>query len=156
MKLVKNRITHLFIAIVVVIVIILFLVFWSSGDKSKKQAPMAMQQPPATIAASTVKRVPLTHSYSFVGTLKSEQAVKITSEIAGKVESLHFHSGQIVNKGDLLITLKHEKAKAAVEEAKSEYQGILDQYDCRIEATSEGIGQGARFTIYIPVSDITG
>lgn len=47
-----------------------------------------------------------------VGTLRSRQAISLTSEIDGRVVELNFASGQTVNKGDVLIRLDDREVRA--------------------------------------------
>ncbi|MBM4207400.1 MAG: efflux RND transporter periplasmic adaptor subunit [Gammaproteobacteria bacterium] len=61
--------------------------------------------PPAVVAAARVQREEWQSTLSGVGSLVAVAGINVNSEIAGKVKSIHFESGQHVKKGQLLVEL---------------------------------------------------
>lgn len=94
---------------------------------------------PILVSVEKVKRITLQHTFSFVGTLKSKNAIHIVSEKEGVIQSIHFKSDQHVEKNTLLITLKHDAQKAALEKAEAAYDDITDQYQRALVLYSKGL-----------------
>jgi membrane fusion protein, multidrug efflux system len=61
--------------------------------------------PPPVVAATTVQRGEWQSNLSAVGSLVAVAGIDVSSEVAGKIKSLHFESGQPVKKGQLLVEL---------------------------------------------------
>ena len=72
-----------------------------------------------TVVTEQVDIHQVNQSLSLVGKLEAEQSVIVSSEISGKVDSIHVKANQEVKKGQLLVQLDDDKAKAAVAEAKA-------------------------------------
>ena len=87
------------------------------------QTALAAQAPKKAQAVAVVTEQVATHqvsqSLSLIGKLQAEQSVIISSEVSGKVDSIAIKANQEVKKGQLLIQLNDDKAKAAVSEAKA-------------------------------------
>ncbi len=67
---------------------------------------MATQQaPPVSVGAMETQKTTWNPILTAVGSLTASKGVEVTGEIPGLVESIHFQSGQPVDKGTLLITL---------------------------------------------------
>ncbi len=76
------------------------------------QAPQAV-----AVVAERVATHQVSQSLSLIGKLEAEQSVVISSEVSGKVSHIAIKANQEVKKGQLLIQLNDDKAKAAVAEA---------------------------------------
>ncbi len=80
------------------------------------QIQQAMNQPhrppPAVVAVTEVKQVDWQPSLTAVGSLVAVSGVAVTNEIAGIVKSIHFHSGQNVKQGQLLLVLDNSIEQA--------------------------------------------
>lgn len=88
-------------------------------------AERAAGRPPAAAAAITVETArvqvePLVESIRAVGSLLPDEAVTVTSEIAGRVERIAFREGQPVAAGDLLVQLDASVLKAELARSRSE------------------------------------
>jgi len=81
---------------------------------AKRMGPSAV-----TVVTEQVDIHQVNQSLSLVGKLEAEQSVIVSSEISGKVDSIHVKANQEVKKGQLLVQLDDDKAKAAVAEAKA-------------------------------------
>ena len=84
-------------------------------------AALAKRQGPSTVTVVTeqVDIHQVSQSLSLVGKLEAEQSVIITSEVAGRVDSINIKANQDVTKGQMLVQLDDDKAKAAVAEAQA-------------------------------------
>jgi len=70
-----------------------------------EQAAMQGPPPPAVVAFATVQREDWQPRLEAVGSLVANQGIFVTNEVAGKVRAIHFESGQLVGRGDLLVEL---------------------------------------------------
>jgi membrane fusion protein, multidrug efflux system len=78
--------------------------------------------PPPVVAATTVQRSEW-HSYlTGVGSLVAVAGVDVNSEVAGKVKTLHFESGQQVQAGKLLVELDTSTDEAELKGLEAAYQ----------------------------------
>ena len=80
-----------------------------------KQFLAANAQPPATVTATEVKTEIWQPQLASVGTLRAIHGVEISAEIAGIVKEVHFKSGDLVKKGDLLIELNSAEEAAQLQ-----------------------------------------
>lgn len=64
-----------------------------------------------------------------VGTLKSREAVELTSEVNGRIVELNFQPGEPVAKGQLLVRLDDRQALADVRVSDAQYADAKRQYD---------------------------
>ena len=80
-----------------------------------KQFLASNAQPPATVTAMQVKSETWQPQLSAVGNLRALQGVEISSEISGVVKKLHVSSGDLVQKGDLLIELNSAEELAQLQ-----------------------------------------
>lgn len=80
-----------------------------------KQFLAANAQPPATVTATQVKTEIWQPQLASVGTLRAIHGVNISAEIAGIVKKIHFKSGDLVKKGDLLIELNSAEEAAQLQ-----------------------------------------
>ncbi|MGF1755159.1 efflux RND transporter periplasmic adaptor subunit [Vibrio makurazakiensis] len=72
-----------------------------------------------TVVTEQVDIHQVNQSLSLVGKLEAEQSVMISSEVSGKVDSIYVKANQDVEKGQLLVQLNDDKAKASVAEAQA-------------------------------------
>lgn len=64
-----------------------------------------------------------------LGTTKANETVIITADTSEKVEGIHFEDGQIVKKGDLLVTLERGEEEAALKAAEATLAERQSAYD---------------------------
>ncbi len=81
---------------------------------AKRQGPSVV-----TVVTEQVQTHQVSQSLSLVGKLEAEQSVIISPEVAGKVDVIAVKANQDVTKGQLLIQLNDDKARAAVAEAQA-------------------------------------
>ena len=81
---------------------------------SKRMGPSSV-----TVVTEQVDIHQVNQSLSLIGKLEAEQSVIISSEVSGKVDSIHIKANQEVKQGQVLVLLNDDKAKAAVAEAKA-------------------------------------
>ena len=69
------------------------------------------------VEAARVVAAPLSEQVTAIGTLLSDEAVTISSEIAGRLEEIHFQEGQPIAKGAPLFTLDDSVYRAQLADA---------------------------------------
>jgi len=75
------------------------------GNKKMNEFFDNMQPPPVAVHAVEVRQLPWPNQLQAAGTLVAVNGVQVTVEAAGKVQALHFESGDAVKQGDLLLEL---------------------------------------------------
>jgi RND family efflux transporter MFP subunit len=90
-------------------------------SQTKSAAPPA---PQVTVAKPTSR--PVADQDEYVGRFVAVESVEVRARVAGYLEAIHFHDGQIVRKGDRLFTIDRRpfetslaQAKASLEQAKA-------------------------------------
>lgn len=97
------------------------LLLFAGTASAQPGGPMAMP-----VKVAPVTKDAITVEITALGTLRSEEAVMIRSEIAGRVQTIHFKESQLVNKDDPLITLDQAEyqARLAGSTAEAEMERI--------------------------------
>ncbi|MEQ8660602.1 MAG: efflux RND transporter periplasmic adaptor subunit, partial [Gammaproteobacteria bacterium] len=81
------------------------------------QVTVAAQTPPVVIAQA--ERRPIVHEVRVTGSVVSPRVARLSSEVAGQVETLHVELGDRVEAGATLVTLDAELARIALEAARA-------------------------------------
>jgi multidrug efflux system membrane fusion protein len=89
-----------------------------SMKTNSAQPPAAPTATPVSVATVVPSDVATWDEFS--GRLEAVERVDIRSRVAGTVQSVHFHEGALVNKGDLLITIDPAPYAADVERASAQ------------------------------------
>ncbi|OGT30922.1 MAG: hypothetical protein A3E87_08050 [Gammaproteobacteria bacterium RIFCSPHIGHO2_12_FULL_35_23] len=119
---IKKQIVFLIVGIICVVFIIGIFKYHHSSVQS------TFEQQAVVVSTISAKKIEATQIFSFIGSIKAEKAINITTETNGIIQSINFNSGQLVSKGQLLIVLQHDNQGAALEKATAEYGDIQDQY----------------------------
>lgn len=69
------------------------------------------------VKVATVRRDTVTEAVTAVGTLLANESVVIRPEIDGRIEAIHFQEGQLVRKGDKLVSLDAAEVEAQLTSA---------------------------------------
>lgn len=90
-----------------------------------------LKNPPQTVATMIAKKTPFQDRQQATGSLVALQGADISAQVAGIVDTISFHSGQDVKKGDLLLTLRlnNDEAVLAQLEATANLREITYQRD---------------------------
>lgn len=121
----KRRLYPL-LALVAVLLVLgsLALVKYVQFNKAMK-AFAGMQAPAVTISAAHAKTVEWRPRIQAIGSITAVNGVNVSSELAGKVVSINFHSGEEVKKGQLLVQLDDSQEKALLRQYQA--QEVLDK-----------------------------
>ncbi|MEM7496485.1 MAG: efflux RND transporter periplasmic adaptor subunit [Pseudomonadota bacterium] len=82
-------------------------------------APAAEAAPPPTVDVVRAEARAITRWDEFTGRFEAVDEVSIRARVAGHLDAVHFRSGQIVEKGDLLFTIDPRPFDAALAEAEA-------------------------------------
>lgn len=116
--------------------------FWSMNKFM--QAMASQKMPPATVSAIAAKLSEWRPQLKAIGTLRAVQGVKVTSEINGMVQTVHFTSGDTVTAGQPLVQLNAEEdiAELRSKEAEAELARIVyerDKKQAKLQAVSQAV-----------------
>ncbi|HFQ88520.1 MAG TPA: efflux RND transporter periplasmic adaptor subunit [Desulfobulbus sp.] len=75
--------------------------------------------PPAVVTTAVAKRQTWETTLTATGSLSAERGVTVAAEIPGKVVEIHFHSGDTVRQGDLLVRLDTSTEQAQLRAAEA-------------------------------------
>jgi multidrug efflux system membrane fusion protein len=93
----------------------------SSGQPSRGSG--AIERPkdtaPIPVTVATVVRSSIPVELTAIGTGQAFKTVSVESQVAGIVKEVHYRPGQVVHKGDLLITLDASPFQAALAQAEA-------------------------------------
>lgn len=104
------------ISLVLLFLILLFggIAYIKYQQMQAMGAMMSQPPPPPTIATTEVREEQWVPRYHAVGSLIADQGVAVTVEVSGMVKSLHFNSGQWVERGQVLLKLDDTVDQAAL------------------------------------------
>jgi membrane fusion protein (multidrug efflux system) len=75
------------------------------GNKAMNDYMNNMPTPAVTVASSKAESMSWPNRLAAVGSLVAVNGADLTAEVDGVVSAIHFESGDIVKRGDLLLTL---------------------------------------------------
>lgn len=122
-------ILRLFIMLLLVGAVIGGIAYYKYGQWQSMSEMMSQGQPPVTVATSQVNKEIWQPALQSVGSLVAVNDVSITNEVAGKVASIQFESGQRVKEGDIILQLDAEVDRAELAGLQAELQLAQVQYD---------------------------
>jgi membrane fusion protein, multidrug efflux system len=98
--------------------------YWKYSSSSPSAALKPAPKPPAAgglpVRVGVVKTGTIAEEVSAVGTLLANESVMIRPETDGRIETIHFAEGQLVRKGDRLVSLDTSEVEAQLAAAEAE------------------------------------
>jgi membrane fusion protein (multidrug efflux system) len=92
---------------------------WWFSTRDSGEAPGRFQMPPPVVEAQPVTIGQVVRTVQAVGTLRANEAVTVSSEIAGRIERIAFEEGEPIERGALLIQLEDSVYRAEVQEKEA-------------------------------------
>jgi len=95
-------------------------------------AQQNMGEPAATIEAVHVAQTPYQKTTTVNGVSKAIRTMQVSNELTGKITRLNFSSGELVNKGQVLLEIDHSEEHARLIAARANfelYKKRLDRYN---------------------------
>jgi len=84
--------------------------------------------PPISVTIASAKTTQWNRQIRAIGTLVAQRGVEVSSEVSGVIKSIHFESGEEVERGKLLIELDNLTEAATLESANAQYHSDNRQY----------------------------
>jgi RND family efflux transporter MFP subunit len=88
----------------------------------KPQSAPPLQRPP-TVTVAAVEKRQIVEWDEFTGRTAPVEAVEIRPRVSGYIQDVHFQSGQLVKKGDVLFTIDPRWHQAEFDRANAEFEG---------------------------------
>lgn len=111
------------------------------GRKSGSSAAgPSFQRPAIPVEMAVVETRTFVEQETAIGSLASDEAVILRSEIAGRVDQIGFTEGQRVEKDDLLITIDDSIYRAEFNQAQARLNLSQANYDRAVDLEGRGAG----------------
>jgi membrane fusion protein (multidrug efflux system) len=109
------------IIMLIAVGIVLFLIFGYGVFRGImiKKFIATMQNPPQTVATMTAQETAWQPQMQSQGSLIAVQGASLSAQISGIVDTINFHSGQDVQKGQLLLTLRPYNDQAVLQQLEA-------------------------------------
>lgn len=120
----KHPLLTIVLTIVVLAVILGGIYLWKY---TRDQNQPGWQPHPVSVTAMTVKPQPLSRQLEAVGSLTAVEQVTLSSEVAGRIENIAFHSGQLVEPNQTLVQLFDGQEQAQLTSAQARLKFALHQ-----------------------------
>jgi membrane fusion protein (multidrug efflux system) len=109
------------------IVIVLVVIFGLGGIKALQFKALAaagknFAPPPETVSSAIVREEKWQGTLTAIGSITAVQGVTVTPELAGTVREIAFQSGEIVEKGGLLVRLDTSSEEAQLRSLEAQVQ----------------------------------
>lgn len=114
----------------------------SSPAAAAAKGPGAGASTGVTVVARPPAVVKLPQSITTVGSLRSDEAVIVRPEIAGRVAEIAFKEGQRVTKGQVLIRLDDSVQRADLERARANLTLSKSKYERAVDLRAKGFISG--------------
>lgn len=88
----------------------------------EEESEQASEDQATPVAITTVESRTLRETIQAVGTLRADQTVRVSPEIPGVVESIHYEEGDTVARGDTLVQLDDDKLQEQYDSARFSLQ----------------------------------
>jgi len=108
----------------------------STNESSKHLIPVKVKE---------AKYETFKHFIEVLGSIEAIEDANISPEIGGQINKIHIHEGQRINKGQLLVTLKTEVTKSAIQEVKTGLDLAKKLYDKQKSLWDQKIGSEMQF-----------
>ncbi len=115
-------------------------VYLGDAGSGSSAAQSQAQRPAIPVEMMVVNVETYVEQEGAVGSLASDEAVIIRSEIAGRVEDIGFEEGQPINKGDLIITIDDSIYRAEFNQAEARLRLSQANYDRAVNLEGRGAG----------------
>lgn len=107
------------LAILGLVAVVLAAVIWKESDRSADAPMMRLGGGATPVEVALVQPSLLEVRAEAVGTAYARESITVTSNVSDIVESVHFHDGQIVKRGDVLVVLSKNEQEAELRAAQA-------------------------------------
>ncbi|PKI14300.1 efflux RND transporter periplasmic adaptor subunit [Colwellia sp. 12G3] len=126
----KENTVKKFIAPILALILLLIMVAWLAGSFNKKVSPGFEAQSSALINATSyvVKSSKEAIFEGVAASITAKQTTIISSRLLARIDKINVRAGDIVKKGDVLITLENKDLSSKVIEAKEQVNAMLARH----------------------------
>ena len=107
-------------------------VFWPKSGSDAPQTRLATAAP-ATVRTAPVIEDTIEIVVESTGTVRANEAIEITSQVAALVTEIRFQEGARVKRGDILVELDSSQARASLAEAEAALANSRGIYERSLE-----------------------
>jgi RND family efflux transporter MFP subunit len=117
------RDNHLHLRIILPLGLAAGAALFSGCHKSSGSAHNPQQAPPAAkVTVASVSKQDVVEWEEFTGRTEAIETVEVKPRVSGHIQKVHFQSGQMVKKGDVLFSIDARWHKAEFDRRQAEYQ----------------------------------
>lgn len=102
------------VGILTLLIVMTAYVYWPQSDQNSQRP----QGKPTLVKSAKAQRILFKDEISALGTAQAKESVTLTAQSTDRVESIQFDDGDVVVKGQTLLTLEHGEEQALVQELK--------------------------------------
>ncbi len=100
---------------------------------------IATQQPAVPVTAVTAQLQPLSRELVAVGSLRSDESITLSSEIAGRITRINMNEGLNVKRGQVLFELDDSIYRAELDQAQANLNLMQRNHQRAIELNARGL-----------------
>lgn len=110
----------------------------TTGGAAPAAKPQSGPPPGTPVEAMKVRLVSLPQSITAVGSLRSDEAVVLRPEIAGRISEILFREGQRVQQGEVLVRFDSSVQRAELEQAKANLSLNQSKFERAVDLQKKG------------------
>jgi len=125
------------VLLIIIPVIIIGIIAFQTGRRflgSKDEEQIVAATP---VIIDSPKEGTIEDSLLYSGNLLPERSIGVVSKVSGKVENVHVHEGDRVDRGQLLISIEKDVVRLQMEQARAGYQAAAAQYRKAVKGVRE-------------------
>ncbi|MBS9478318.1 efflux RND transporter periplasmic adaptor subunit [Ancylobacter radicis] len=117
---------------------------WLGAGLASLRGEAAAQEPRAAsriaVEVAPARQQDVTTDIRSIGSLQSDESVKVASEVAGRIQDIRFREGEHVKAGDVLVQLDAALVNASMEETEARLELAKANYERaqRLQQTGSG------------------
>lgn len=135
----KEKRRGLGLVILLVIIAALAVPKLISSPEPSPAAPAKATPEALRVRAHRVVAEPLRERLATTGTVRANEQVELVSEIAGKVQSIHFQEGGQIEAGELLVELDAAELRAGLDRARHRLELAAQREERQAQLLSDGV-----------------
>jgi membrane fusion protein (multidrug efflux system) len=119
----------LIIILVIIFGLVLLKILLFPGNKNAAAPGAQQSNPPIPVTGFAVKQQRFENTVQSNGTIYANEEAELRTEIAGKLTSVRFKEGGLVNKGDLLVKINDADLQANLKKLEAQLKLTSDKLD---------------------------
>lgn len=117
---------------------------WLAGGvgalKGEARAAPDQRATRVAVEVAPARQAQVTSDIRAIGSLQSDESVKVASEVAGRIQEIAFREGEQVKQGDVLVQLDAALVKASMDETEARMDLAKANYDRAQQLQRSGSG----------------